>query len=77
MAGYRQTRQSLPGKNQPRKVKTSTNRVNVWQPTHANTISTGLCMTNGLLSGYITDKRNVSSCKICLNSSEFYYYYLV
>ena len=65
MASYRQTNKLLLSMSQTRRVKTTTNGIYVQQFKYANTIPTVLCMSNGLICGYITsirDKEIVTSC---------------
>ena len=65
MAGYRQTRNSLPGMSQPRRKYTTTNRIYSWQFKYVNALLLVLCMSNGLICGYINsihDKIIVTSC---------------
>ena len=65
MAGYRQTRNSLPGSSQSRREKTTTNGRYSRQFKYVNAILIVLCMSNGLIYAYITgirDKRIVTSC---------------
>ena len=65
MASYRQTSKLLLSVSQPRRVKTTTNGICMQLFKYANTIPTVLCMSNGLIRGYITgihDKEIVTSC---------------
>ena len=47
-ADYRQTSKSLPGASPPTRMKTTTNRIYIWQFKYANTMPTVLCTSNGL-----------------------------
>ena len=65
MAGYRQTRNSLPGVSQSSREKITTNGRYSWQFKYFNTILIVLRMNNGLICVYITDihdKRIATSC---------------
>ena len=48
-ADYRQTSKLLPGISQPKRVKSTTNRIWTWQFKYASTMPIVLCMSNGLI----------------------------
>ena len=76
--GYKQTSKLLQDTSQSR-LKMITNGIYEWQLKYANTIPTVICMSNGLICGYITgiyDKEllGYASCEMCHDLSEFYNY---
>ena len=52
--GYGQISKSLPGMSWPTGVKTTTNGIYMWQFKYANIMSTVLCISNGLIYGYLS-----------------------
>ena len=65
MTGYRQASKSLLDVTQPRRVKTIRGDTYTWKFKYANTITTILCTSNGLICGYITgihDKKTLMWC---------------
>ena len=65
MAGYRETRNSLPDSIQSRREKITWNGRYLWQFKYVNAILIVLCMSNSLIRAYITgihDKRIITSC---------------
>ena len=84
MAHYRQTSKFLQSASLPRRVKTTTNRINTWKfkyVCYANTIPTVLCTNNGLICAtsfaFTIELSPHTSCEIWNNPLEFYDYYLV
>ena len=54
MAGYKQTTNWLSDVSQPRGGKATINRIYLWQFKYVNAMLIVLCISNGLISGYIT-----------------------
>ena len=65
MAGYWQTRNSLPGTSPSRREKTTINGRHSWQFKYIHPILIVLYMSNGLICAYITGIHNIRIVMSC------------
>ena len=76
-ASYRQTNKLLPSVSLSTRVITTRNRIYTWYFKYASNVPTVLCMSNGLICGYIYLVSEVWGCYTCnsVHGSTYHYHY--